>query len=152
MKHDVYYVANTCQSVTTSALKNGWHKFWPSLKIASYSNKDTENYVGGLRVSKEKQLIKELVANVNNFAAKELSSRIGEDVLMEWMNIDDNVPTVHHCTASEIIDLDKVPERIACTSNDEDESCDENEEDVKEKVLLKRLITLTTELLVGLEK
>ncbi|XP_042240039.1 uncharacterized protein LOC121878113 [Homarus americanus] len=66
---------------------------------------------------------------VTNPDAKELSSRINEDVLTEWLDVDDNVPTVHHYTDSEIVDMVKSPERNACTGSDEDESSEENEED-----------------------
>ncbi|KAG7157331.1 putative Jerky protein-like 71 [Homarus americanus] len=107
------------------------------------------------RVSKEKQLIHELLAyvkDVTNPDAKELSSRINEDVLTEWLDVDDNVPTVHHYTDSEIVDMVKSPERNACTGSDEDETSEENEEDVRERISIDRLITFTTELLAGLEQ
>ncbi|KAG7166753.1 Jerky protein-like 12 [Homarus americanus] len=89
---------------------------------------------------------------VTNPDAKELSSRINEDVLTEWLAVDDNVSTVHHYTDSEIVDMVKSPERNACTGSDEDESSEENEEDVRDRISIDRLITLTTELLAGLEQ
>ncbi|KAG7157208.1 Jerky protein-like 10 [Homarus americanus] len=46
----------------------------------------------------------------------------------------------------------KSPERNACTGSDEDESSEENEEDVRDRISIDRLITLTTELLAGLEQ
>ncbi|KAG7165671.1 putative Jerky protein-like 75 [Homarus americanus] len=98
--------------------------------FTSHSNEDTENDFAGFRVSKEKQLIHELLAyvkDVTNPDAKELSSRINEGVLTEWLDVDDNVPTVHHYTDSEIVDMVKSPERNACTGSDEDESSEENE-------------------------
>ncbi|KAG7163490.1 Jerky protein-like 7 [Homarus americanus] len=109
----------------------------------------------GFRVSKEKHLIHELLAyvkDVTNPDAKELSSRINKDVLTEWLDVDDNVPTVHHYTDSEIVDMVKSPERNACTGSDEDESSEEDEEDVRDRISIDRLITLTTELLAGLEQ
>ncbi|KAG7163044.1 putative Jerky protein-like 67 [Homarus americanus] len=123
--------------------------------FTSHSNEDTENDFAGFRVSKEKQLIHELltyVKDVTNPDAKELSSKINEDVLTEWLDVDDNVPTVHHYTDSEIVDMVKSPERNACTGSDEDESSEENEEDVSKRISIDRLIALTTELLAGLEQ
>ncbi|KAG7154894.1 Tigger transposable element-derived protein 2-like 2, partial [Homarus americanus] len=111
--------------------------------------------ISGFRVSKEKHLIHELLAyvkDVTNPDAKELSSRINKDVLTEWLDDDDNVPTVHHYTDSEIVDMVKSPERNTCTGSDEDESSEENEKDVRDRISIDRLITLTTELLAGLEQ
>ncbi|XP_042230430.1 jerky protein homolog-like [Homarus americanus] len=155
IKDAVYCVANAWTSIKTSTLKNGWHKLWPSLMFTSHSNEDTENDFAGFRVSKEKHLIHELLAyvkDVTNPDAKELSSRINEDVLTEWLDVDDNVPTVHHYTDSEIVDMVKSPERNACTGSDEDESSEENEEDVRDRISIDTLIALTTELLAGLEQ
>ncbi|KAG7164253.1 Jerky protein-like 1, partial [Homarus americanus] len=92
------------------------------------------------------------ISDVTNPDAKELSSRINEDVLTEWLDVDDNVPTVHHYTDSEIVDMVKSPERNACTGSDEDESSEENEEDVRDRISIDTLIALTTELLAGLEQ
>ncbi|KAG7166498.1 Tigger transposable element-derived protein 1-like 111 [Homarus americanus] len=77
-------------------------------------------------------------SDVTNPDAKELSSRINEDVLTEWLDVDDNVPTVHHYTDSEIVDMVKSPERNACTGSDEDESSEENEEDVRDRISIDR--------------
>ena len=47
------------------------------------------------------QLIQELLAyakDVTNPVAKELASRINEDVVTEWLHADDDVPTIHHYT------------------------------------------------------
>ncbi|XP_072254361.1 tigger transposable element-derived protein 2-like [Pyxicephalus adspersus] len=154
IKDAVYCVANAWKSVKTSTLKNGWNKLWPSLMDTSFSNEDSENNFSGVRVSKEKQLIQELldyVEDVTNPNTKELSSRINEDVLREWMDVDDTVPPVYHYTDSEIVDMVRSLERNTRTG-DEDESSDENEEDVREKISIDRLITLTTELLDGLEQ
>ncbi|KAG7174714.1 Jerky protein-like 11, partial [Homarus americanus] len=104
-----------------------------------------------IKKQKEK-LLKLFSDNITNPDAKELSSRINEDVLTEWLDVDDNVPTVHHSTDSEIVDMVKSPERNACTGSDEDESSEENEEDVRDRISIDRLITLTTELLAGLEQ
>lgn len=65
------------------------------------------------------------------------------------MDVDDNVPTVHHYTDSEIVDMVVHPER---NKSYEDESSDENEEEWKERISIDRLITLTNELLAGLEQ
>ena len=67
-----------------ATLKNGWHKLWPVLMFTSASNENTVNDFTGFRVSKEKQLIQELLAYTKdgtNPAAKELASRINEDVV-----------------------------------------------------------------------
>lgn len=152
IKDAIYCVANAWKCVKTSTLKNGWHNLWPSLMFTSESNKDTENDFAEFRVSKEKQLIQELLAyvkDVTNSDAKKLSLRINEDVLTEWMDVDDNVPTVHHYTDSEIVDMVVHPER---NKSYENESSDENEEEWKERISIDRLITLTNELLAGLEQ
>ncbi|KAG7171893.1 putative Jerky protein-like 65 [Homarus americanus] len=119
------------------------------------STSDIAHYSTGFTVSKEKHLIHELLAyvkDVTNPDAKELSSGVNEDVLTEWLDVDDNVPTAHHYTDSEIVDMVKSPERNACTGSDEDENSEENEEDVRDRISIDRLITLTTELLAGLEQ
>ena len=36
-KDAMYCVANARSSVTTSTLRNGWHKLWPSLMFNSHS-------------------------------------------------------------------------------------------------------------------
>ncbi|KAG7164338.1 cleavage and polyadenylation specificity factor subunit 2-like [Homarus americanus] len=89
---------------------------------------------------KKEKLLKFFSDNVTNPDAKEPSSRINEDVLTEWLDVDDNVPTVHHYTDSEIVDMVKIPERNACTSSDEDESSEENEEDVRERISIDRVL------------
>lgn len=155
IKDAVYCVANAWSSVTTSTLRNGWHKLWPSLMSNSHSDEENENNFEESRVSKEKQLIHELISyvkDVTSLDAKELSSRINKDTLMEWMDVDENVPTVRHYTDSEIVDMVTNPEKNACTSSDKDKTSDEDEENVKEIISIDRLITLTTELLAGLEK
>ena len=62
----------------------------------------------GLRVSKEKRLIQELLSYVKvvtNPDAKELSLKINEDVLTECSNNDDNVHKTNHYTDSETVHM-----------------------------------------------
>ena len=68
----------------------------------------TPSWIQRFRVSKEKQFIQELLAyakDVTILAAKELASRINEDAVMEWLHADDNVPTIHYYTDSEIVHM-----------------------------------------------
>ena len=67
--------------------------------------------------------------DVTNPVAKELASRIDEDAVPEWLHADDNVPTIHHYTDSEIVQMVVNPEK----NGSEEESRDENEEGVREQ-------------------
>ncbi|XP_042206656.1 tigger transposable element-derived protein 2-like [Homarus americanus] len=60
-----------------------------------------------------------------------------------------NAVSTHRC---KLLVIGKSPERNACTGSDEDESSEENEEDVRDRISIDRLIALTTELLAGLEQ
>ena len=55
---------------------------------------------------------------------------------MEWLHADDDVPTIHHYTDSEIVHMVVSPEK----NSSEEESNDENEKDVTERVSIDRLI------------
>ena len=104
----------------------------------------------GLRF--KKHLIHELdyAKDVINLDAKKLSSKLNEDILTEWMNVEDNVHTVHHYTDSEIVVMVENPEKNDCTDNDKDESSDENKEDVGERIFIDKLNAFSNELLVEL--
>ncbi|CAI9726921.1 Hypothetical predicted protein [Octopus vulgaris] len=84
--------------------------------------------------------------------AKELSARLNGDDLTERMDVDDYASTAHHYIDSKIVDMVKNTERHAYTGSYEDESSDENEEDVRARVSIDRLITLKPKLLAGLEE
>ena len=56
--------------------------------------------------------------------------------LMEWLHADGNVPIIHHYTDSEIIHMVVSPEK----NGSEEESSDENEEGVRERIYIDRLI------------
>ncbi|KAG7157951.1 hypothetical protein Hamer_G025996 [Homarus americanus] len=60
-----------------------------------------------------------------------------------------NAAGTHRC---KLLVIGKSPERNACTGSDEDENSEENEEDVRDRISIDRLIALTTELLAGLEQ
>lgn len=103
----------------------------------SYSNEDIEDSFGGFEFSKEKQLIQELIVyvqDVSNPGDKELTSGISDDVLTERMDVADNVPTFHHDTDSEIVDIVKSLERNVCTGSDEDKSNNENGGEVRDNL------------------
>ena len=55
---------------------------------------------------------------------------------MEWLHADDNVATIHHYTDSEILHMVVSPEKNVS----EEESSDENEEGVRERISIDRLI------------
>ena len=154
IKDAVYCVANAWNSIKPSTLKNGWFNIWPNLRSASNSNEDPAR-LAGFRMSKEKKRIQELIdyiKDVTNPNAKDLAAKLNEDNLIEWMRVDETVPTVYHYTDTEILDLVRNSGTNSSTSSDEDESTDENEENVRERISIGRLISITTELLTGLEQ
>ena len=147
----IYCVANAWNAVKPTTLKNGWHKLWPSLMFETAPGETLEPNFTGFKPFKEKQQIKDLLSYARELtdpAAKDLASRLDEDNIDEWMNVDDNAPVVHHYTDSEIVEMVISPEKQAS----EGESSDENEEDITERISIDRLIQLTGELLKGLEQ
>ena len=99
----------------------------------------TPSWICQFRVLKGEQFIQELLAytnDVTNPAAMELASRINEDAVMEWLHADVNVTSIHHYTDSEIVHMVVSSEK----NGSEEESSDENEEDVRERIYIDKLI------------
>ena len=98
----------------------------------------TPSWIQWFRISKEKQLIQELLAyakDATNPAAKELALWIDEDAVIEWLH-DDIMPTIHHYTNSESVHIFVSPEK----NGSEEESSDKNEEGVRERISIDWLI------------
>ena len=54
---------------------------------------------------------------------------------MEWLHADDNVPRIHHYTDSKIVHMVSPEKNVSG-----EESSDENEEGVRERIYINKLI------------
>ena len=126
----------------------------PTAYLDGYGKSVTDENLSPENNYAENQLIHELtdyVNDVNHTDSKELSSKLSENILTEWMNYNDNVSMTHN-TDSRILNMVENTFENTRIDNYKDEQCDNSEEEIKERKSLDRLIALTFELLTGLEQ
>ena len=80
-----------------STLKNGWHKLWLQLMFAD-SVDGEEGDFKGFQISQKKAVVCEVMeyaSSLVNPKAEEMVRNVEEDNLMEWLDVDQDAPTVH---------------------------------------------------------
>ena len=110
LKDAIWTVAKGWEAVTPSTLKNGWHKLWPSLMFADSPDVNKDNDFKGFQVSQKKAVVRKLMEYANSLVnpkAREMVSDVGEDNLMEWLEVDKDAPTVHQMIDAEIVEMVK---------------------------------------------
>ncbi|KAG7157696.1 Jerky protein-like 43 [Homarus americanus] len=138
LKDLIWTLAYAWDNVTPSTLKNGWHNLWPALMFEESADVDQD--FAGFHVSKEKQVIRELLEYANtmtNPVCVEVANKLSEEQLEEWMDVDKDAPIVYQLSDEEIVEMVKKREE---------------EEDIKKRISIDRCIQLWTELITGLEQ
>ncbi|XP_063794663.1 jerky protein homolog [Pseudophryne corroboree] len=151
MKDVLWFVASAWENVNSLTLKNGWHKLWPAMVFENAPDEDPSIAFTGFRVANDDECVLELLEYAKTCtatAANNLSSRLNEENLAEWMEVDVETPVVRHCTDSEIIDMVLNPAKI--TESDDGDSEDENVIEIPTGI--DKLIEMTSELIKGLEQ
>ncbi|XP_064420150.1 tigger transposable element-derived protein 2-like [Latimeria chalumnae] len=152
MKDVFWFIASAWEMVEPSTLKNGWHRLWPALMFESSPDEDPDAEFTGFRVSKEKEIVHDLLEYANTMtdtAAKTVATELSEDNIEEWMDVDIDAPVGHQLSDSEIVEMIVNSDK---NKENKGETSDENEEDVAEKISIERCIHLATELIAGLEQ
>lgn len=156
LKDAIWTVAKGWGAVTPSTLKNGWHKLWPELMFADSGDGEEVDFKG-FQVSQKKAVVRELMeyaSSLVNPKAEEMVRNVGEDNLMEWLDVDQDAPTVHQMTDAEIVEMVKndgnTPADI--NGNDSENESDEDEAKIQERVSIDKCIQMTTDLIEAFEQ
>ena len=126
-------VAKDWGAVMPSTLKNGWHKLWLQLMFADSVDGEEVDFKS-FQISQEKAFVCEVIeyaSSLVNPKAEEMVRNVGEDNLMEWLDVDQDAPTVHQMTDAEIVEMVKNGGNIPADINGKDSENKSHEDEVK---------------------
>ena len=134
LKDATWTVAKGWGAVMPSTLKNGWHKLWPQLMFANSVDGEEVDFKG-FQISQKKAVLQEVIeyaSSLVNPKAEEMVRNVREANLMEWLDVDQDAPTVHQMTDAEIVEMVKNDENTPADINGKGS---ENESDEDEAIV-----------------
>ncbi|CAM2099629.1 unnamed protein product [Caretta caretta] len=105
LKDMIWTLARAWERVTPSTLKNGWHKLWPALMFEDSPDINDESEFTGFQVSENQKTVSELMeyaSGMSHPVVLELAKGLGEENLLDWMEVDKNAPIASQMTDEEI--------------------------------------------------
>uniref|UniRef100_A0A8C3FKC6 HTH CENPB-type domain-containing protein n=1 Tax=Chrysemys picta bellii TaxID=8478 RepID=A0A8C3FKC6_CHRPI len=98
---------------------------------------------------KTKKLLMEYASGMSHPVVLELTKDLGEENLLDWMEVNKDVPIVSQMTHEEIVQMVQQGKN---KDNEEASDGDEDDEDVTEKNSIDKCIQMATNLIEGLEQ